>query len=150
MSAVITALGLYITVASLGLSYYLEGVPGPGFASFWVGLFLIACGAVIVGGLVLDRSSGGRGRPFIEDQEGLARILRVTAGAVAMVFITRYLGMLIGLALFMGFMLRFEAKSSWGSAIRWGLGVPVAFYIVFERLMEVPFPVGLIFEKLGL
>lgn len=150
MSAVVTALGLYITVASLGLSYYLEGVPGPGFASFWVGLFLIICGGILVSGLLLDRTSGGRGQLFIEDHGGLERIARVTLGAIVLVIVTPYCGMLIGLALFMGFMLRFEGKSSWGTAIRWGIGVPVVFYIVFQRLMDVPFPAGLILGRLGL
>ncbi len=150
MASAITAVGTYITVASLGLSYYLEGVPGPGFASFWVGLFLIVCGVIVFGGLLIDRNSGGPGLPFIEGREGLGRVLRVTAGSVAMVLITGYFGMLIGLALFMAFMLRYEAKASWRSAIRWGIGVPLAFYLVFARLLEVRFPVGLLFEKLGL
>jgi hypothetical protein len=60
------------------------------------------------------------------------------------------LGFAVGGALLSALYLRFGARERWQISVGYGLATLVVLQVVFQRMLMIPFPVGLVFEWLGL
>lgn len=137
----------YTFVSGWQMGYWQGRIPGPGFAPMWIGGGL-ALAALF---LLLRRTSGPAALQLLEAAEDdgarvpmrqelllSAEILAVTAAALLLVprigMMAGMFGLLLGLIRLLG--------GSWRGAVGTALILPVAFYIVFVRWLQVPVPVG--------
>lgn len=141
-------IGLLLTVACVwvfwqatALPYGSEFAPGPGFAPVWLSLLGTIFGVLVVANAWRNRGlalapveTGGR--------LGLARVAAGLGGALVMLLLVPALGLLPALLAYLVFLsLAVERLSP-----PLGLGVSVGtigfIYLVFARLLGVPFPSG--------
>jgi hypothetical protein len=146
MGASLMALGWLVLVAALrmGIGWGTDG-PESGFVPFWLSTVLIAGCANVIVRAVRRRGAGKR----FASREQLGRVLTVVAPAVAMIVLTRFLGLYVAAALYMGFYMRWGGRYPWAFSIALPLAFVVLVFVVFERWFLVPLPKGPVEAWLG-
>ncbi|MDR5695891.1 MAG: tripartite tricarboxylate transporter TctB family protein [Armatimonadota bacterium] len=137
---IVLLLGAAVVILSRQLPYHAEYGPGPGFLPFWLGLGLIACGAVILGEVVVRRTRY-RGAFF---QGGTWRVGLLLASLIAVILLVPLLGLAIGLGLFTAFLMRTVGRHNW--ALCGLIGVLTVFGIrwIFGSWLQLPLPTGIL------
>ena len=142
----VVGVGGYVLAEALRLDYAENGVPGAGFAPFWIGLGLALAGtatlvAVLRGAPVRraadDRDEAARG--------GLPGSLLVGAITGAWVLLIPYAGLTLSLAAFIVAVPLALGIRRVPVLVALALAVPIAFHLVFERWLGVPLPRGVWF-----
>jgi putative tricarboxylic transport membrane protein len=120
--------------------------PGPGFLGFWAGLLLAILGAAM---LAASLSSKGRGAgpadsPVHSWKNSMWRVPLLTGSAMIIYCLALpALGYLPATLLFMAALF-----GSGGIKLRWAvtgsLTITVLTYVLFERLLKMPLPKGLL------
>jgi hypothetical protein len=130
----------------LGVGWSDHG-PEPGYFPFYVGLLLILAS---VGNAVLSVvRMRGSGEVFIE-REQLLRIAGFVAPMVIFVVVTVFLGLYVGVTLYLFYSAWRQGKYNPVLSLGLGAGFAVALYVVFEILFKVPLHKGPLEQMLGI
>jgi putative tricarboxylic transport membrane protein len=127
----------------LGIGWGTDG-PRSGFFPFWLALIMvIACGIIIL--QAFWRSS----REAFVTREQLGPVLQVFWPAAAMVLLTRFVGLYVASALYIGFYMRWVGRHSWFAVVTLAVAIPVITFLTFELWFLVPMPKGPLEAWLG-
>ena len=135
-------LGAIVIVYALEYGYTARGNPGPGFFPFWVGVGMVALGAV-------NAARAVAGRERLEDSFDRAGLLR-TAGITAVIAIfllaVDWTGMLIGIGLVviaLGFVIRPTLETGFVlRLVATGVLFPVVAWLIFSFYLGVRLVTG--------
>ena len=126
------------------LSYGSVHKPGPGFFPRWLGIVL---GAMSIGLIVKTTLKKGRTktiRDLLDEKVRWEKIVIVLLALFLFGLLVDYLGFLTVTFLFMGCLLLFVDRQSWRTVIGWALIGSIGSYLIFEVLLKLRLPKGLI------
>ncbi len=142
VALLLMAVGLLVVGDSirLGFGWGLSG-PEPGFFPFIMGLGVIICTFFIVLKGIGAYRKQGAGKPLIIPG-GLTQILWVLIPAGGMVAMTELIGLHLATVLYLAFSMGVQGKMRWPAVVALSLLVPLAVFIVFDKLFLIPLPEG--------
>jgi hypothetical protein len=127
---------LALLIASTGLEYQRDAVPGPGFAPMWVAAVGAALSTVVA-------VRGLRSGPAPEfSRGGLARVAAAIVGLAVAVALAGLLGLMTALTLYLGVVTFGIERMRPVPALATTAGTMALIYAVFVRFLNVPFPAG--------
>lgn len=112
--------------------------PGSGFLPVWLGLAL----AVLAVLLFLNAGGTAPGRTWAPDLRALRRLVLILGASVVFVVAMDAVGMIMGTALFLVFVLRVVERYRWTTVVGVAVAAAAANYVVFTYWLRVPFPTG--------
>jgi putative tricarboxylic transport membrane protein len=130
----------------VGIGWAPEG-PRAGYFPFYIGLLLFAASAWVLVGQLL------RWREADEDfahRSQIASVLAVLVPTVVYVGLIMPLGLYVASFLLIAYFMRRYGKYRWRLVAAVAVGVPLAFFLVFERWFLVPLPKGPLEHLFGL
>lgn len=122
--------------ASTGLTYSTEFAPGPGFAPFWLGLIGSALSAYIA-----IRATRAPEAPAFE-RSGLVRVAAALIGLAIALAVAERIGLIVAMTAYLAFVTLAVERMRPVPALASALGTMALVYVVFIRLLGVPFPQG--------
>jgi putative tricarboxylic transport membrane protein len=137
--SVLAALGVYIVIEARGWDYSGPDGPGPGFFPLWYGIAMIVLAAALVA--LNLRGAPAQPRKPLAWRE-VRRVFLVWASFLACVVSLKYLGFVLGFALFVLFLVRAMYGRTWGTALAVSAGAAVGFYLLFAVALDVRLPAG--------
>jgi len=130
----------------IGIGWGDEG-PKAGYFPFYVGLILIGASSLIVLTTLLK---WGSSKEVFATRAELVPVFQMLVPMVIYVVAMVYLGIYLPSALLIGFFMRRHGNFAWPITMGVSLGVPIAFFLVFEKWFLVPLPKGPIENMLGM
>ena len=113
--------------------------PRSGYFPFYIGLLLLlSSGAVLVTTLMGWRKAD----PVFAERTQLASVMAVAVPMVIYVGAIALLGIYLASAALIGYFMRRHGKFGWALTAAISVGVPLVFFLVFERWFLVPLPKG--------
>lgn len=139
--AVIAVFGAFVLVQSLQLSFYLEGVPGPGFFPALVAIALIGLGAWLV--VTRWRATRDPADGFkLPSRQQATRSLGLWVTILAAALLVAPLGFPLAMFLLVAVILFvLEGRRGLGPILATIL-IPVLSWLLFAELLQVPLPAG--------
>jgi putative tricarboxylic transport membrane protein len=129
----------------VGIGWADDG-PRSGYFPFYIGLFLLlASGSIVISTLLKWRTLTA----VFAEREQLVTVFAVLIPMVVYVGGIWLLGIYLASALLIGYFMRRYGKFGWPATGAVSVGVPLAFFLVFERWFLVPLPKGPIERLLG-
>ena len=120
--------------------------PRSGYFPFYIGvLLLVSSGTVLVTALLAWRKAD----PVFVEREQLAMVFAVLVPMVLYVGGIALAGIYAASLVLIAFFMRRHGKFSWPWTAGVSIGVPLLFFLVFERWFLVPLPKGPIESLLG-
>ncbi|MEQ1682909.1 MAG: tripartite tricarboxylate transporter TctB family protein [Burkholderiaceae bacterium] len=120
--------------------------PRAGYFPFYIGLLLlISSGTVLVTALLGWRKAD----PVFVEREQLRMVFAVLVPMVLYVGGIALVGIYLASLVLIGYFMRRHGKFGWGITAAVSVGVPLLFFMVFERWFLVPLPKGPIERLLG-
>jgi putative tricarboxylic transport membrane protein len=139
------------------LPYTVAGRPGPGFFPVWLSAIgLVLSIAVLVTGIRAPRPTRSDGEPASPEPDdaqvddsgsrwaGTVRLVGALLGAIAFLVLMPMLGFAVGLALYLAYLCLVIMRMRVASALALSLGTSAVIYLVFDQLLAVPFPTGMV------
>ena len=147
VAAVLAGLAVLVIVDSLrvGIGWADDG-PKAGYFPFYIGLALLAA-AVFIGGVELWRGAG-RDEVFAERAQ-VGQEFAVLVPTCIYVALIAGIGIYVASALLIGYFMRRHGPYAWALTVSVSLGVPIVFFLVFEKWFLVPLHKGPIERLLG-
>ena len=140
------ALAVIADSLRVGIGWADDG-PRAGYFPFFIGLLLLASsGAVFIGQLLRWR----RADPAFAQRKELVLVVSVFVPMVAYVVAIFLIGIYLASAGLIAYFMRRHGKYRWPLTLSVAIGVPLAFYLVFERWFLVLLPKGPLEQLLGL
>ena len=121
--------------------------PRSGYFPFFIGLFLLAASTFIVLSTLLK---WGKSHAVFATREELVPVFQMLVPMVIYVVAMVYLGIYLPSAILIGYFMRHHGGFAWPASISVSVGVPLVFFLVFEKWFLVPLPKGPIENMLGL
>jgi putative tricarboxylic transport membrane protein len=112
--------------------------PGSGFLPVWLGLAL----AVLAVLLFLNAGGETPGVTWVPGRVALRRLALILGASVVFVVVMDAVGMIVGTALFLVFVLRVVERYRWTTVVGVAVAAAAANYVVFTYWLRVPFPTG--------
>jgi len=143
---ILMAAGLIAFAASISVqawqvgSRWVDGQAGPGFFPFWLGVLLGLCGVIVLVG----EARLANGKPFFQDRTGLTSVLKVTVTGAGLLALTYLIGFRTASIIYLFVYLRFIGKHRWPAVIAMSLLIPLSGYYIFERVLQVGLPRGIL------
>ncbi len=141
-------LGVLVIVDAMrvGIGWGDDG-PRSGYFPFYIGCALLAASASVVVGQLLrwsrdDETFAGRSQ--------VALVFAVLWPMVVYVGAVFAVGLYLASALLIGYFMKRHGRYGWGLTLPVSVGVPLFFFLVFEKWFLVPLPKGPIERMLGL
>ena len=137
-AALLLALSVAFSAGALKqYQWWGPGGPGPAFVPFWLGLVMALLALMM---LVRSLREKNRGAAWFPRGAGLRDILVVLGATVLFVALLRTIGMVLGTALYLAFLIWYLGRHRWWVIL--GVAVAAAFFnwLVFIRWLRVPFP----------
>jgi putative tricarboxylic transport membrane protein len=147
VAAFLLVIAVMVVTDSLrvGIGWADDG-PRSGYFPFYIGLFLLlASGSILVSTLFNWR----RLTAVFAEREQLVTVFAVLIPMVVYVGGTAVIGIYIASLLLIGYFMRRYGKFGWPVTAAVSVGVPLVFFMVFERWFLVPLPKGPIERLLG-
>ena len=119
--------------------------PRAGYFPFYIGLALLASSLWIGAGALLRWS---RAKTFATREE-FTRVLTVLWPMAVYVLLVRLLGIYVASAVLIGWFMSRHGQHGVATRLAVSLGVPLVFFLVFERWFLVPLPKGPLEAALG-
>ncbi len=130
----------------VGIGWADDG-PRSGYFPFAIGvLLLVASGTVFAGQLLRWRQAD----PAFAQRDELALVIVVFIPMVAYIGAIFATGIYVASALLIGYFMARYGKYRWRVTVPVSVGVPLVFFLVFEKWFLVPLPKGPIEQWLGL
>jgi putative tricarboxylic transport membrane protein len=114
--------------------------PGSGFLPVWLGLAL----AVLAVLLFLNAGGETPGVTWVPGRVALRRLALILGASVVFVVVMDAVGMIVGTALFLVFVLRVVERYRWTTVVGVAVAAAAANYLVFTHWLRVPFPTGVL------
>ncbi len=131
-----------VAFAAGALKYYTYwGPDGPGsaFLPFWLGVVM----SLLAGVLLVDAlRSRDPGTEWLPRGEGLRRLVLVLGVTIAFVALLKFVGMILGTALFLIVLMRVLDRNPWPLTLSVAAATAGFNYLVFTYWLRVPFPVS--------
>jgi len=148
VAGLLLALGGVVIADSLriGVGWADDG-PQSGYFPFYIGLLLVgSSGTVLVSQLLRWRRSG---QTVFCSREQAGMVLAMLVPMVGYVACIQLLGIYVASALLIGYFMRRHGRYRWALTLPVSLGVPLLFFVVFERWFLVPLAKGPLEALLG-
>src|SRR5256714_12172189 len=136
----LAALGVYIIVQARQWEYLGSDGPGAGFFPLWYGVAILGLSVVLIVS-TLRRGSGG-GNPIAWARLGRAFSTWVSLAVSVALF--KPLGFVISFALLTYFIVAVMYRRPLAIAALTAVASAAGFYLVFDRALGVPLPVGVL------
>ena len=137
------ALGLFMIAETLKAPYLLEGVPGPAFLPRWLGIGLIATGAVIAVNAMRVAAAEGA-RAAWPDAVGWRRVALMLGALAVSLLVLEKLGFLLTTTFFVAVVIFGLGVRSWLTLVSVPLIAAIGLYVVFAVWLSVPLPKGVL------
>lgn len=134
------SISVMVQAAEVGAKW-VEGQAGPGFFPFWLGALLIICALIALAQAV--RIGPGAAK-FFHDRTALESVLKVTLTAAAMLVLTYLVGFRLASIAYLFVYLRFIGKHRWPAVIAMSLLIPITGYYLFENILQIGLPRGIV------
>jgi putative tricarboxylic transport membrane protein len=147
VALVLLALGALVMVDSLrvGIGWADDG-PRSGYFPFYIGLALVVSSASVLFGVL--RRWRQPDEAFAERAQ-IALVIAVLVPIAIYVFGVATLGIYLASLLLIAYFMKRHGHYGWVATIAVAIGVPLVFFLVFERWFLVPLPKGFIERALG-
>ena len=145
VAGVLLALALLVMVDSRrsGIGWADDG-PQSGYFPFRIGVLLaLSSVAIIVGQLLSPRTE------VFAEREQLGLVVQVFVPMVVYVGLIAWLGIYVASVLLIAYFMRRHGKYGWPLTAAVSVGVPLVFFLVFERWFLVPLIKGPLERLLG-
>ena len=136
----LAALGAYIVVQASRWDYLTPEGPGPGFFPLWYGIAMVALSAVLVVSHLRRRSSLRKTIAW----NRVGRALSTWLALVVSIALFKPLGFVISFALLTYFIVAVMYRRPLATAALVAVAGAAGFYLVFDRALNVPLPVGVL------
>lgn len=148
-AGVAVATGLFAVIVIIGslkagIDWASDG-PRAGFFPFYIGLFILASSVINFGYAIVENP---RAKLFA-GWDQIARVISVVIPTGIYVALIPWLGIYVSSVLLIGLFMRWLGKYRWPATLALAVGVPLVFFIVFERWFLVPLPKGPVEDWLG-
>jgi hypothetical protein len=133
-------LALSVAFAAGALKQYQwwgPGGPGPAFVPFWLGLVMALLALMM---LVRSLREKNPGAAWFPRGAGLRDILVVLGATVLFVALLRTIGMVLGTALYLAFLIWYLGRHRWWVTLAIALAAAGFNWLVFVHWLRVPFP----------
>ena len=120
--------------------------PRSGYFPFYIGLFLLTASAFVVLSTLLKWS---KSHAVFATREELVPVFQMLVPMVIYVVAMVYLGIYLPSAILIGYFMRLHGGFAWPASLSVSVGVPLVFFLVFEKWFLVPLPKGPIENMLG-
>jgi len=120
-------------------TYWGPDGPGSAFLPFWLGVIMAALAGWLLVGALRSRDPGAAWLPRGEGLRRLALVLGIMAAFVALL---KYVGMILGTALFLIILMRVLDRNPWPLTLAVAAATAGLNYLVFTYWLRVPFPVS--------
>ena len=114
--------------------------PGSGFLPVWLGLAL----GVLAALLFLNAGSATPSGTWAPGRVAFRRLALILGASVVFVAAMDAVGMIVGTALFLVFVLRVVERYRWTTVVGVAVAAAAANYVVFTYWLRVPFPTGVL------
>ena len=114
--------------------------PGSGFLPVWLGLAL----GVLAALLFLNAGGATPAGTWVPGRVALRRLALILGASVVFVAAMDAVGMIVGTALFLVFVLRVVERYRWTTVVGVTVAAAAANYVVFTYWLRVPFPTGVL------
>lgn len=121
--------------------------PEPGYFPFYIGCLIVFGSLVTIGQTVLRRASVG---DIFIDGERLRTVVAFFLPIVALTLVSAWLGLYIGMALYIFYAMRVSAGFRTHTALFTAAVVVAVNFIIFEKIFVVPLLKGPILEHFGI
>jgi putative tricarboxylic transport membrane protein len=143
VAAILLGIGVLVVADSIRLNIG-WGMNGPeaGFFPFIMGsIVMVGCIIVIIQAIVKKEAYQGA-KPFLA-KKAIKPVMNVIIPALAMVFLTEYIGLYVAAGLYMAFYMRWIGGHRWHIVIPLSVIVPLSIYVLFDRIFLIPMPKGI-------
>jgi hypothetical protein len=149
VAVIILAIGVLagLDAIRLGYGWAMEG-PRAGFFPFILALLIIG-GCLYTIWQALQRKGVARSNKPLTPPEAVKPILTVLIPAVLMLLFTEIVGLYVAAIVYLTGYIKWVGEFRWRTALLIGVLVPVAFYIVFDKIFLIPMPQGMFGARLG-
>jgi putative tricarboxylic transport membrane protein len=139
-------LGVITIIGSLqvGIGWGAEG-PKSGFFPFYIGLMIVLSSAINLVQAYRADSSG-----LYAEWSQLRQVLAVVIPTTVYVAVLPYTGIYLSSAILIAVFMFWLGRYQWPLTAAVSIGVPLAFFLMFEKWFLVPLPKGPIEEFFGL
>ena len=138
------AVGVYVLIEGMRLTYTIQGVPGPGFLPRWIAVGLIGTGLLVAIKALRPRFlPSGEDSPW-PDALGWRRVAVMLAALAVSLMALESLGFLPTTILFMAVTIRALGARSWLMVATLPVLVSGVLYAVFAIWLRVPLPRGIL------
>jgi uncharacterized membrane protein YidH (DUF202 family) len=142
---VVFALGVIADSLRVGIGWAPDG-PRSGYFPFYIGVLLLGASATtMIKTLVRWKSLDAE----FAKRSQLALVISVLIPMVIYVVAVSFIGIYLASALLIGFFMRRHGRFGWAYSLAVSVGVPLVFFLVFERWFLVPLAKGPIEQWLG-
>jgi putative tricarboxylic transport membrane protein len=139
--AFVLAVGVLVFTQAIGLTFYRESVPGPGFMPTLLAIALALSGAALIG-TRLRGTDAKFGQVKLPAATPARKVLGVAAAVFLGVLALTVIGFVPAMILLVGaLLLGVEGRRTVPAVLAVFL-LPIAVYLVFEELLAVPLPNG--------
>lgn len=147
-AAIILCIGLRVMFDSirLNIGWGMEG-PKAGFYPFIMSLGVVVGSLIILVQAFQRKGVAKSDGPFIP-REAIKPVLKCVIPAALMVFLTEYIGLYIAAGLYMAIYMRWIGRHRWRTVLILSIVIPLASYIVFDKLFLIPMPEGSLLRNL--
>jgi putative tricarboxylic transport membrane protein len=125
----------------IGFGWGMSG-PEAGFFPFYMALGIVICTFFIVLRAMRIYRKEGPGKTLVQEG-GLLPILWVLLPAVGMVLLTELTGLHLATVFYLAFYMRVVGKIHLAKVVLISIIVPLAVYILFDRVFLIPLPEGI-------
>lgn len=135
------------------LQFYSGTTPGPAFLPYIAAWGIGLCGLILVAGFLMKSAKAAdAGRETESDAKAiwifklkdLRNILIVLGASTLMMYLTKYLGMLLSFALGIAVMAKFLGTPGWRTPAFVGVLSWVVLYLIFDLFLKTPLPRGIL------
>ena len=148
VAVILMAIGLVVAYEALRLG------PGWGLEGPKAGVFPFLMSVLVVGGTIIVVRQAIRGTASVKGDKrfvlsgGLRPVITVLVPAALMVVLTEIVGLYIAAMIYLIGYIRWIGGYRWTTVLAIGILIPVAFYIIFDKIFLIPLPMGLLGAKL--
>jgi len=136
----LAALGAYIVIQARQWEYLGPEGPGAGFFPLWYGIAILGLSAL----LIVSNLRRGAARGNAIDWTKLGRALTTWLALAVSVALFKPLGFVISFALLTYFIVAVMYRRPLATAALVAVASAAGFYLVFDRALSVPLPVGVL------
>lgn len=142
-SLVLLVMSVYIVIMSYGYGYHdEEGLPAAGFVPLWTGAMIGLLSLIMLySNTIGNRPDSNKTKVF--DKRFYKNLLVLLGSSIVAMLLVPVIGMLAAIGLLTGYISWALGTKNMKMNIALMVLTPVAFWLVFSKLLEIQFPAGI-------